>query len=171
MDDSTIAELSDQPRRSLARRATQLGMLLIFLIALLGGLGLFGPRTASTSASAGDYDLEVTYASITRAGQPAPLHVRVTRKDGFTDTIQVSLCDGYFDGLDFQSWYPTPSAETGTDSMLVYEFDPPEGDTLEVSLDARTSPGQLGGTTQCEISVLEQDEPVVSVSFRTWRMP
>ena len=90
----------------------------------------------------------------------------------FGDVVQLSFCDAWFDHLDFQSWYPNPSAETSLPGSVVYEFDPPpSGTVLEISLDARVAPGQLGGRDTCKVSMLVDDEPVVSTAFTTWRVP
>lgn len=170
-EDSTTARLSDDPSRR-GQWWRWAGVALLVAIMLAATVGLLGPRTAETSATARGYQLDVTYPQVTRAGQPAPLHVRITAEAGFGETVQVSACDGIFDNFDFQNWYPNPSAETSTPTEVVYEFDAPvSGNTLEVSLDARSAPGQFGGIRDCEISVLEDDRPVVSTAFTTWRMP
>lgn len=147
------------------------GLLLLVLIVLAGSVGLLGPRSGTTQAAADGYELHVEYPAISRAGEPAPLHVTVESASGFAGPIQLALCDDLFDDLDFQSWYPTPSAETGDTSELVYEFDPPDGRVFEVSLDARSAPGQFGEVEDCTVALLEEDVEVVSVSFKTWRMP
>lgn len=147
------------------------GLSLLILIVLAGSVGLLGPRSGTTRAAADDYELRVEYPAISRAGEPAPLHIRVTSASGFDGPVELALCDDLFDDLDFQSWYPTPSAETGDASELVYEFDPPDGNVFEVSLDARAAPGQFGEVEDCAVTLLEQDVEVVSVSFTSWRMP
>lgn len=140
-------------------------------LVLAGAVGLLGPRTSTVDASGGGYDLTVEHASITRAGQPAPLHVRVESADTFAGPVQISVCDSLLDHFDFQNWYPNPSAETASPGQVVYEFDPPSGSVFEVSLDARTAPGQLGGREGCRIAVLVDDEPAVAVAFTMWVMP
>jgi len=147
------------------------GMLLLLAIVVAGLFGVFGLRSSTVEKSEDGYHMEVEYAAITRAGQPSPLNIHIEHAGGFTEPVQISLCDDYFDHLDFQNWYPNPSAETGSAGSLDYEFDPPTGDVLEVSLDARTAPGQFGGKETCEVTVLEKDVPVMSVSFSTWRLP
>ena len=147
------------------------GLLVLALVVIAGASGLLGPRKGTDSASSADYRLEVDYAAITRAGEPAPLNVRVESASGFDGPIQLAFCDDLFDDLDFQSWYPTPSKETGDTSRLVYEFDPPTGPVFEVSLDARAAPGQFGEVEDCTVSLLEEDVTQVSVSFNSWRMP
>jgi hypothetical protein len=168
---STTSDLPDTPRSGFERWATRAGLLLLVLVVLAGAVGLLGPRKGTTSATNAGYRLEVQYPAITRAGEPAPLHVRVESDAGFDDKVELALCDGLFDDLDFQNWYPNPSAETGDDSELTYEFDPPDGDVFEVSLDARSAPGAFGDVERCTVKIVDGDAELVSVSFRTWRMP
>jgi len=168
---STTSDVPSEPRSAFERGATRAGLLLLVLIVVAGAIGLLGPRKGTTSDSGSGYRLDVTYPAITRAGEPAPLHLRVRSAAGFHGPIQVALCDEFFDGLDFQNWYPNPSGETGDSSQLLYEFDPPDGDVFEASLDARSAPGAFGDIEDCTVSVLDDDEEQVSVSFRTWRMP
>lgn len=171
-DDSTTAELAHEPVGHVGRWSGRLGILLLVLLVVAGLTGLFGPRTATKDASGGGYRLEVEYPSIGRAGQPSALHVRVHHPGGFpNETVQLGLCDDLFDALDYQNWYPNPSAETGGSDQIVYEFDRPPGDTLEVSLDARVGPGELGGKDTCEVAVLDQGQPLVSLEFTSWRLP
>jgi hypothetical protein len=146
-------------------------MLTLAAIVLAGAVGLLGPKGGEKSASADEYNLRVKYPAITRAGEPAPLHVRVESAGGFDGPIQLVLCDDFFDDLDFQNWYPTPSKETGDAAQIFYEFDPPDGQVFEVSLDARAAPGQFGGVEDCTVTLFEEDVEVVSVSFDSWRMP
>jgi len=168
---STTSDLPSEPRSPRERWATRAGLLLLALVVLAGAVGLLGPRKGTTSASAAGYQLTVVYPAITRAGEPAPLHVRVESASGFSGKIQLALCDDLFDDLDFQNWYPNPSAETGDTGKLLYEFDPPDSDVFEVSLDARSAPGAFGEIEDCRVRLLEDDDELVSVSFHTWRMP
>lgn len=170
--DKTTSDLPDRPPGSTGRWLRRLGVALLTLIVIGAGLDLFGPRTGELSRQGGGHTLDVVYPQIARAGEPAPLHVVVETTSQFGDTVQLRFCDSYFDHLDFQSWYPNPSAESSEPGWVVYEFDaPPSGTILDISLDARVAPGQLGGTDECEISVLVDDEPVVTASFTTWRAP
>jgi hypothetical protein len=147
------------------------GLLLLVLVVLAGSVGLLGPRKGETRTTAGGRVLDVQYPAITRAGEPAPLNIRLTSATGFEGPIEISLCDDLFDELDFQNWYPNPSKETGDASKLAYEFDRPDGDVFEVTLDARSAPGQFGAIQKCWVSVLEKGTGDLTVSFRTWRMP
>lgn len=170
--DETTSDLIDRPPSRSGRWWRRSGLGLLTLILVGAGLDLFGPRTGELVETGGNYTLGVEYPQIARAGEPAPLHVSVTTGSQFGDTVQLRFCDSYFDHLDFQSWYPNPSAETSEPGWIVYEFDaPPSGTTLDISLDARVAPGQLGGRDECDISILVDDEPVVSAGFTTWRAP
>lgn len=169
--DSTTEGLEEIPQRP-GRWVHRIGMALLVLLIAAALVGLLDPRTGTVADSGGGYELTVAYPAVDKAGLSAPLHISVHRPGGFDgSTVQLALCDDLVDTLDFHSWYPTPSAETGAPSALVYEFDVPPGETLEVSLDARHTPEQLTEYVECEISVLEQDEPVASVSFTSWRLP
>ncbi len=170
--DDTTATLRDTPPGRRGRWWRRAGVALLVVIVALAAVDLLGPRSGETSVTSGSRALGVEFPQIARAGEPAPLHVTVDVADGFGEVVQLRICDEIFNDLDFQNWYPNPSAETAAPPWVIYEFDPPpSGDTLEISLDARVAPGQLGETDDCQISLLEQDEPVVSVSFTTWRLP
>lgn len=170
--DGTTHDVVDGPPGRGSRWARRGGYSAMTLLLVAAGTGLLGPRQASTRASGGGYDLSVEYPQVTRAGQPAPLDIAVKATEGFGKTVQLRLCRGFFTDVDFQSWYPSPSAETSDGSWIVYEFDPPPTeDTLEISLDGRTAPGQFGSTDSCEVSVLTEDSPVATVRFTGWRLP
>jgi hypothetical protein len=147
------------------------GLVLLALTVLAGAVGLLGPRKGETRATGGGTRLEVEYPAITRAGEPAPLNIRVTSAGGFDGKIEIAMCDDLFDELDFQNWYPNPSGETGDATRLVYEFDPPDGNVFETTLDARSAPGKFGEIQDCAVSVKQKGDEAVSVSFRTWRLP
>lgn len=110
--DVTTSELSDSPPRLPARVGRRAGVAVLVLIILAAGFGVMGPRTADTSARGGGYALTVEYPQIDRAGEPAPLVLTITSDTALTDAVQVRFCATYFEHLDFQSWYPSPSAET-----------------------------------------------------------
>jgi hypothetical protein len=153
----------------MGRRA---GVGVLVLIIAAAAFDALGPRTGDTSAQGGGYALALEYPQIARAGEPAPLIVSITSEADFSDSVHLRFCGTYFQHLDFQAWYPSPSAETTEGDWIVYEFDPPpDGRTLRVALDARVAPGQLGGRDACEVSVLDQGEPVATATWTTWRMP
>jgi hypothetical protein len=168
---STANDVPDTSRGAAERWWMRAGLLVMFLVVLAGATGLLGTRTATTRTTAGDKVLMLTYPAISRSGQPSPLDIRVISAGGFDGPIRIALCDDLFDHLDFQNWYPNPSKETGDATRLVYEFDPPDGDTFEVSLDARSAPGQFGGIEDCKVALLDKDVEVASTTFHSWRMP
>jgi hypothetical protein len=141
------------------------------LIAGAAGLDVFGPRTGDTTARGGGFTVGLEYPAIARSGEPAPLVLSISSEQ-FGDSVMVRFCASFFEHLDFQAWYPSPSGESSETDWIVYEFDPPpNGQTLRVALDARVAPGQLGGRDACEVSVLDQGEPVATATWTTWRMP
>jgi hypothetical protein len=169
--DSTTSDISGAPAGRAGRWAGRAGILLLLLLVLAALFGVLDLRTRTTSDEGGGYRLEVEYPLVSRAGQQAPLHIRISHPGGFPgQTVSVDLCDDLFDALDFQNWYPNPSAET-SGRGLVYEFDAPPGELLEISLDARVGPGELGGHDECDVAVVDEGLPLVSVEFDSWRLP
>lgn len=170
--DDTTSGLRESPPGTRGRWFRRAGQATLGLIVLAAALGFLGPRQAETSAEAAGYRLDVEFPRVTRAGEPAPLHVTIESDTGFGETLQLRLCNELFDDLDFQNWYPNPSKETSTPAWITYEFDtPPSGNTFQVSLDARSAPGQFGEVDDCGIELLDDDTPLVSTSFNVWRMP
>jgi hypothetical protein len=178
-DDATTSDLRDAPPRTFGRVGRRVGLAVLALIVAAAGFDLLGPRTSTTSAAGGGYEIDVKFPRLARNGEPAPFNLSIASGSGFDKTVQVRFCGSYFEHLDFQSWYPNPSAETSEvpsdgpeGGWVVYEFDrPPAGDVLRIALDARVSPGQLAGRNACEVSVLEDGQPVVTATWATWRMP
>ena len=144
-------------------------MLIAFV--LVGLLGFFDPKTDTVRASGGGYDLEVTYAERSRAGLATPWTLKVHKPGGFDDKpITVAMTSSYFDLYDENGLDPDPAKSTSTNSDTIWEFDPPPGDTLTVSFDARMQPDRQAGE-KATASVLEHDQPVATVQFQTRAIP
>ncbi len=176
MRHTTSGDTTDDLHAAAPGRSTRwtryAGLALLLALLTAAVVGLLGPRTGHVADAQGDWSLAVAYPQITRAGQPAPLSLTVSRSTGLGDTIRIRLCDALFDQLDFQAWYPSPSGETADGPWIYYDFDPPPSDErLEVTLDARSAPGPLGSRTGCDIAVLVDDQPAAEVSFTVWRLP
>ena len=140
------------------------------LIVLAGAAGLLGVRSRTVSASAHGYDLSVTYATITRSGLSTPWSFSVHRDGGFEGPVTVATTLDYFELFDENGLDPDPSAATIDGDLLVWTFDPPEGETLSVAFDARLGPAVQTGKHATTV-VLESQTPVVEVSYDTRVMP
>ncbi len=151
----------------LRREASVIGLLL-----LLGISGFLGIRSSTVTARSPDgWTLRVEHAQVTRAGIAVPFHVTVQHVGGFSGPVTLALSNSLPERFDFQNFYPNPGKETATASRLLYEFDPPPGNTLRISLDARTAPDQNGSTEVYHTAVLVDGQVVASVRFRMWVMP
>jgi hypothetical protein len=154
-------------RERLGRRIIMSCLALFILVAATGALGV---RTDTRSARGGGYELVVTYASVTRAGLATPWSVRVRREGGFEGAITVATSRAYFELFDENGLNPDPAAATTRGDLLVWEFDPPDGDTLSITYDARLGPSiQLGQTATT--MVLSEGTPAVTVDYRTLVVP
>lgn len=171
LPDSTLDGLHDRPRGASGTWAHRAGVLTLTVLVLAGLLGLLGPRTGVATGSGEGWTLTVEHPALTRAGEPARLHLEIEHAAGLTGPVELALCDDWFDEYDFHTWYPTPAKETSRPGELTYEFDPPDGTTATLTLDATSAPGGLGSRQTCAVSVLDDGSPVATAEFTTWRLP
>ncbi|MEX2457980.1 MAG: hypothetical protein WD770_03230 [Actinomycetota bacterium] len=158
------------PRARRARLVRRFGVVLLVVFVGLGASGVLGVRTTSVSASGGGYELTVTYPAVTRPGLASRWGFELTRAGGFDGPITVATTHAWLDLFDENGRNPAPSAETVDGDMLVWEFDPPEGDTLTFVFDARLGPSEQSGMT-ARTEVREDTAAIVSVSYTTTVMP
>ncbi|MGH2686150.1 MAG: hypothetical protein ACRDJP_11850, partial [Actinomycetota bacterium] len=71
--------------------------------------------------------LRVEYPEVTRPALASPFSIEVTDPDGFTAPIEIAVSRPFIEIWDENGFYPTPSSETGDDSWVVWEFEPPDG--------------------------------------------
>jgi len=171
---SGIATLEEERDESAVRRGRnyrRAGLTLLLVVVLAGLAGLLGVRSATETSTGVGSTLRVTHAQVTRAGVAVPFHVRVDRPGGFPGPVQVAVSAELLERFDFQNFYPNPSKETSDGRFLVYEFDPPDGDRFEVSLDARTAPDQNGSWGRYEVRLMEGSAVAARVRFRMVVVP
>ena len=153
-------------KRARTGRRTMLGALGIFLA--LGLTNQFGVTSRVVSDESDGYTIRVTYAGVTRLGLATPWQLEVTRPGGFDTPITIETTAAYFEIFDANSLHPPPSSATA--SMIVWELDPPEGDSLVISLDARIEPTYHGSRT-ATTSLRVAGRDVAAVTYRTRVMP
>ena len=148
----------------------------IVLLAVLVALGLVGllgvrSRTVSAQSSDGQVELSVRYAQVARAGLDVPFRITVRRQGGFAGDVTLASSSGYLDLFDRNAIDPEPSSATSTEDRVIWKFDQPPGDTLEVSLDMQVQAGRHWGRSG-QVTVLDDSgQPIVSVTFKTWLVP
>lgn len=146
------------------------GRSLLVVIPVLALFGVLDAQTETQTKSNAAMEVEFTTTSVTRAGNPVPLEITIRSNEPLTEPVTVEICGEYFDYLDFQNWYPNPSAETRSDDGLSYEFDPPLATEFAVALDARAAPNISINSSTCEVSV-STSVSSLSATFSTWRLP
>ena len=168
---STVPDEVPLDQLARARTLRRLFLGAVALAVLLGLVGVFGVRSATTRASGGGFELEVTYPAMARPGLSVPWSATVRRAGGFDGPIVLATSASYFDLFDENSVDPDPAKSTSDGEWIIWEFDPPEtGDTFEVSLDTRMGPNEHWGASG-ETAVLVDGTPAVSARYRTRVMP
>jgi hypothetical protein len=140
------------------------------LFLLAGVTGVLGIRTGEVSASGGGFDLTVTYAAVSRPGLATPWEIEVHRAGGFDGPITIATSELYLGLFDANGLNPDPAAATTTADMIIWEFEPPPGDTLLIAFDARIEPAAQWGASGTT-SILVDGQPLVTVTYRTQLMP
>jgi hypothetical protein len=171
---ATLPSSRDSAASRRGRNLRRVGIALLCVLVAAAFLGALGPRAATTTASAGGYELTVRHGQITRPSIPVPLEITVERAGGFDGPVTLSISKDLVDRLDFNNWYPNPDGEAATGPDRVeYEFTPPSGDVFHVLLDARTAPGQLPSAGRYAVAVLDGQtgETLVEAEFRMAVLP
>lgn len=167
---STVFDQQSLTRIRRARTLRRIGISVLIVFLALGAFNVFGVRSDAVSATGGGYRLTVTYAAMTRAGLATPWSMEIQRAGGFDGPVTVATTSEYFDLFDENGLDPDPSSATDDGEWIIWEFEPPPGDTLAISLDARTGPAiQVG--KEAQTAVLVDERPVVSVRYATGVMP
>lgn len=160
-------------KRRLLYLISTLALTTVMTLAVLDAFGwtrVFGVRSAEVSASGGGFQLRVQYGALSRPALATPFEIRVTRDGGFSGPITIGVDRQYLKLWDENGLFPAPSAETGGADMVEWEFDPPSGDQLVVTYDARIEPAAQSGRDGF-VAILVDGEPVVSVDFTTQVRP
>lgn len=166
----TAPDEPDLLRARRARRFRRLFMTVLGAFLALGLTGFLGVKSRTTTVTGGGYELTVTYGQVSRAGLATPWSFEVRRPGGFDGPIRVATNTSFLDMFDENGFDPDPSSTTATPDEVIWEFEPPDGDTLGVSLDARIEPG-VHWAREGETSVLVEGRKVVTARYKTWVMP
>lgn len=167
---STHPEPHPETKIRRARNERRVVLVLLAAFLLLGLVGVFGPRTSMVTATAEGYRLSVTYPSVTRPGLPIRWEVRITHPGGFGDTIRIATTFDYFHLFDVTGIEPDITSSTSDGRTIVFEFDPPPGDTFRAQFDAAVEPS-VHELPSASTALLVGDRPVVQVSYSTRVMP
>src|SRR5688572_12548450 len=177
-DPSASSTLPKGPS-TLSKRKTGYALTTLFLAGLMAvvvldafeGNAFLGVDSTTEHASAGDLDLAVTYGVVSRPALATPFDIEVRQAGGFDGPVRIAVDQEYLRMWDENGLVPAPSAETVMGHWVVWEFDPPVGDTLLVTYDARIEPAAQSGRSG-DVAVLAADDAVLTeVSFTTRVMP
>lgn len=154
-------------RSSMWWRRSILVLLTLFVLAALARQ--LGVRSDTMEATAGDLTVSLRYADRGRGALAAPFSIDIARPGGFPSQVEVRTLQSYLAIFDDNGFEPEASSMTTEDGYVIWTFDPPPGDTLEIILDARIEPGVFGrkhGATTVRVGTDE-----VTLEYTTWVAP
>lgn len=158
---------SAEERRT--RRIRRVGLTFFSALVVAGLLGVFGVTSATTRASAGGLDVELTYARVARPALAVAYQLVIHRNGGFDAPIEVRINSSYLESFDENGSNPEPDSTTTDREDTVWTFPPPDGEVLTVWLDTRVGPGRQwrreGRTT------VTYGTTSLTVSHDLWLMP
>jgi hypothetical protein len=173
-DRSASSTLPDGPSTLAKRRigyalttAFLAGLMLLAAIDAFGSAAVFGVDSTTVRSSGQGVELAVTYGVVSRPALATPFDIEVRQDGGFDGPVRIAVDQEYLRMWDENGLVPAPSAETVMGPWVVWEFDPPIGDTLLVSYDARIEPAAQEGRSGA-VAILDEDDTVITqVDFTT----
>jgi len=142
-------------------------------VAVTDALGLtsaYGVRSEERRDHGGGYGLEVRYPAVTRPGLASPFRIEVSSGSGFSQPVTVAVDRSYLAMWDENGLSPAPTSELVNGPWVEWEFDPPVGDVLSVTFDARIEPA-VQSSRDGAVRLIVGDQSVAEVDFRTRVMP
>lgn len=174
-DGERLATSPDTTDRRATRRDQLFRRAFAVLLALflLGGLlRAYGVLTRTATARGGGFELDVRYGRVTRPGLATPLEITVRSLEGsFDGPVRVAVSGEYLDQFDENGIDPDPASATADDVAVLWEFDPPPGPVLRVSLDVRVEPAVQWGRDGFVALLADDGDELVRVAFHTWVLP
>lgn len=150
---------------------TLLTLLVTGAVVDVSGIAVYGVDTDHARARADGWELDVRYGTRTRPALATPFDIEVRRAGGFDGPVTVAVTSDYLAMWDENGLDPEPSSVTQDDQFLYWTFEPPPGEVLVVSFDARIEPAAQNGQTGRVAVVDPSGAEVVAVDFRTDVLP
>lgn len=150
----------------------RVSLTLLSLLTVLSLLGLLGVRTTTSASSAGDLELVVTHASVSRPGLATPLSIAVRSLNGpLPSSLTLRLDTSYLAMFDEHGLTPEPSNVWATPRWTWWSFEPPRGErVLEVDFDARLEPS-VQWRRAGSVALVTADQVTTEVAVITWITP
>jgi hypothetical protein len=146
---------------------------LLAVVVAAGALGFLGVRSRSTTVRSGasGTTLSVRYAQVARAGLDVPFQITIRHARGFDGDVIVKVSADYLDLFDRNAIDPAPSSETADGRDVIWQFDPPPGKTLVISLDMEVQGGRHFGKSGHVVVDDATGDRLASATFTTHLAP
>ena len=161
-------------RRRFGYRLTTAVLTALVGLAVVDGaapFGIYGVQTNTVSSTGNGIDLEVRYGTVSRPALATPFEIEVTSPGGFDGPVTVAVRSTYLAMWDENGLDPSPSEETADGESTFWTFDPPDGDVLAISFDARIEPAAQNGEAGRVAVVDDAGAELVAVEFTTRVLP
>ncbi|MEY2433082.1 MAG: hypothetical protein QOC92_2807 [Acidimicrobiaceae bacterium] len=140
-----------------------------FLVA--AAFGIFGYRSRTVSRTDRGLTTSVTYGQFTRRGVATPLQIDIQSDTDFSDDVTVAIDSSWLEKMDIHSISPQPDQESTVGDTVVWTFQKPKSNELQVSIDADAGSSTQPGPTDGSVAIAVGDQLIHQLTFRTWIWP
>ena len=145
--------------------------MLLFAFVAAALTGVFDPGHEETVASEGGITIEAKTPSVARGGLDSTLDLTISKPGGFEEPVQVAITADWLDMFQQAGIDPEPEGATADPERVIWSFEPPPGDSLEVSVDLTMRPAVRTGE-EAHLAVVDEDgNDLASLDFDTRVVP
>jgi hypothetical protein len=144
--------------------------LLVAVLLDVGGAVLGVDSAVAVDTAPDGTGLKVEFPAVTRPALASPFSIQVHRPGGFTGPLELAISRPWIEVWDENGMYPGPDKETGDGNWVVYEFEPPDGETFRFFYDARLEPARQESVAGA-VELRENGVAIASVTFETTVRP
>jgi hypothetical protein len=170
--ESTLADVRGAAEGPLNPWPHRIGLLVLFVVVVLGATGLLGVRSGTTSAHDNGYTLSVVYPHVSRAGLDSPFRIRVHADNGtIPGDITLGISEPWFRLFETQGFFPDADSSTNDGQFVYLTFSQPgPGHDFLLEYDAYIQPAaQLGKSATIVLQI--DGHEVARTSLKTWLAP
>jgi hypothetical protein len=146
-------------------------VLLLVAVLAVTALGFFGYRSKTVSRTDGEITTNVTYGQFTRRGVTTPLTISIESKSDFGDDVSVAVASSWLEAMSVRSVSPQPDQESRTGDTVVWRFQQPKGNELQIAVDAEADSSAPPGWVDGSVAVAVGDQLIHQLTFRSWIWP
>lgn len=171
-DQDVLSDVVEEEHSGAWRRAARISVLCAFLVLIVAGLVGVYDIEGKTTGSAGNLEVTMERPLTGRAGRDVQLILDLSSSSALEGPVDVEIDRDGLELFDDVSFSPEPESQTAvSDDKIRLHYEVPRGShQVELTLQGAIASEWIP-RTQWDVTVRAQDEPPVTLSSTTWRLP